>query len=167
MLFGFIIEYLSFLGVRALRSTKLRILNVPVRNVEKLSWVCKLVDIFVLYWIWIHCFIVFSPGPRGLSEHLRKEHNVTTKPRIICPHCPTEFSTNYKLKLHILTSHTADEEKPFRCLTCGKGFALKLRLDEHTWGVHTKEKPYVCKWVLSIQFSNSAKLCYYTTPRNI
>ena len=66
----------------------------------------------------------------------------------MCPYCPTDFLTNYKLKLHILSAHTADEEKPFRCKDCGKGFALKIRLDEHIMSVHTKEKPYICKYGL-------------------
>lgn len=70
-------------------------------------------------------------------------------PRVHCPHCPKDFPDNYHMNLHIRSIHLADEDKPHRCDLCGKGFATKFKVKEHVISVHTKEKPYVCKYVFT------------------
>ena len=49
------------------------------------------------------------------------------------------------LKLHIYTVHPTEDQKKFNCETCGKGFALKRRLRDHTM-IHTDEKSFLCRF---------------------
>ena len=48
------------------------------------------------------------------------------------------------LKLHILTIHTPDHLKPWRCSRCTKGFTEKGRLADHM-NVHLGIKPHNCE----------------------
>jgi hypothetical protein len=51
-----------------------------------------------------------------------------------CPHPGCNFSTCYSknnLRAHILAKHTPENERPFQCEKCGKGFAQKAGLIKH------------------------------------
>ena len=38
-----------------------------------------------------------------------------------------------------------NDQKRFKCELCGKGFATKQRLKDHT-NIHTGERPFMCKY---------------------
>ena len=102
----------------------------------------------------------------GKSAHIRKYHNGND---VRCPKCETTFNTYVGVMKHILNvhekkscticgqifgstsmtthikqAHTANEEKKFKCETCGKGFVANNALQDHI-NIHTGEKPHVCK----------------------
>ena len=44
-----------------------------------------------------------------------------------------------------MTMHQNEEDKPFRCSLCGKGFILKQKLKSHVLEVHMDERLFKCK----------------------
>ena len=50
-----------------------------------------------------------------------------------------------KMTYHIRSNHMSNEEKPYRCDVCGKGFVSRNTLDEHN-NIHTGAKPFKCKY---------------------
>ena len=57
-----------------------------------------------------------------------------------CPHC--DYSTTGPkngLIAHIHAKHTKDEDKPFQCKICQKGFAQKSNYHKHLQRVHNIE----------------------------
>ena len=62
-----------------------------------------------------------------------------------CIQCGKMFSGTKTLDNHIKSVHTANEDKPHICQTCGKGFNYKNTLADH-YNVHTGAKPYECKY---------------------
>ena len=81
-----------------------------------------------------------------LHEH-KKIHD-----KIPCTECGKLFGTN-RIKRHMQSAHTPDDQKKYRCDTCGKGFIENQRLSDHI-NVHTGEKPYKCKFCSSCFASN-------------
>ena len=71
-----------------------------------------------------------------LRDHKRRFH----KPYSPCPECGKFVK---RLTLHLETQHTKNEDKKWKCLTCGKGFADKYSLIEHEL-IHG-EKMYPCR----------------------
>ena len=63
-----------------------------------------------------------------------------------CPHCGLVLPKK-KINYHIRQIHTPDSEKPehLKCKICEKGFAEKIRLNDHM-NTHTGAKPYKCKY---------------------
>ena len=55
--------------------------------------------------------------------------------------CGTGFNCKFNLRRHIETTHL--KLKRYQCTLCGKGFASKQNLTEHTL-THTGEKPFEC-----------------------
>ena len=118
---------------------------------EYKEYVCKLCGKKVLF---------------GKSAHIKNYHNGND---IECPKCDKTFNTYVRAMSHILNihekkpcticgeifgstsmtrhiqqAHTANEEKKFKCETCGKGFVANNSLQDHI-NIHTGEKPHVCK----------------------
>ena len=50
-----------------------------------------------------------------------------------------------KMTYHMRSKHMSNEEKPYRCDVCGKGFVSRNTLDEHN-NIHTGAKPFKCKY---------------------
>ena len=71
-----------------------------------------------------------------LKIHKRRFH----RPYSPCPDCGKLVK---KMELHQKTQHTNNEDKKWKCSTCGKGFALKFALVEHE-RIHG-EKMFPCR----------------------
>ena len=124
---------------------------VMIDNKEYKEHVCKVCDKKILF---------------GKSAHIKKYH---TGNIIKCPKCNKSFNTfvramshirnihekkpcticgkiiqNNSMTTHIQQAHTANDEKKFKCETCGKGFVANNALQDHI-NTHTGEKPHVCK----------------------
>ena len=61
------------------------------------------------------------------------------------PQCGKEFGQGGPMNKHMRSQHTSNDEKKYRCGTCGKGFNNNASLQDHK-NVHTGEKPYKCKY---------------------
>ena len=72
-----------------------------------------------------------------VRKHIRQAHNNAEE----CEVCGKKVKN---LENHFLTVHGADENKRFRCETCGKGFVLKEKMIAHQV-VHSEERPFRCK----------------------
>ncbi|XP_039535544.1 zinc finger protein 1035 isoform X2 [Pimephales promelas] len=59
---------------------------------------------------------------------------------IICPICKKRFSSNSSLMEHHKKHH--EDQRPFKCLVCNKGFTKKRYLTQHQQ-IHN-ERPYKC-----------------------
>ena len=59
--------------------------------------------------------------------------------------CPQCGKTVKKLRLHMMAMHTNEEDKQYRCQDCGKGFALKSKLNQHAY-THLEVKPFKCRY---------------------
>eukprot|EP00095_Tigriopus_kingsejongensis_P001961 maker-scaffold594_size129171-snap-gene-0.22 protein:Tk01961 transcript:maker-scaffold594_size129171-snap-gene-0.22-mRNA-1 annotation:"zinc finger protein 184-like" len=65
-------------------------------------------------------------GYRSFSTHNRKHKGPWT-----CQACSSVFKDKPMLEKHVLRIHTSDNEKPFQCEVCGKGFIYQRGLDIH------------------------------------
>ena len=62
-----------------------------------------------------------------------------------CEHCGKPQRTPKMYQNHIISMHTPDELKPYKCQYCKKGFARSHQLKEHE-NIHTNLKPHKCKY---------------------
>jgi len=61
-----------------------------------------------------------------------------------------------KMKLHMRTAHTPDDQKKYQCPDCGKGFIDKRPLGIHRMNVHLKLQPYKCRYGCDIAYNDSS-----------
>ena len=76
---------------------------------------------------------------KRLKKHIKLVHE-----KAPCIHCG-ELICVFKMKLHIDSKHTSNEDKKHKCDICSKGFINITRLNEHK-NIHTGEKPFKCKF---------------------
>ena len=74
----------------------------------------------------------------ALKDHMRKHTN--EKPQQ-CMKCGRRFGRIQQLRMHIMTVHTDNVDKPFPCEQCGKSYSHKFRLHMH---MNCHNKPFVC-----------------------
>ena len=89
-------------------------------------------------WPCNQCEKVFTTKLR-LYRHVTTIHN--KKP---CPLCGQMFHAK-RMKVHMITNHSEDTNRPFNCEVCHKGFMYKQKLKIHM-NIHSGVKPYVCKY---------------------
>ena len=82
-------------------------------------------------------------GKQWLDVHALKKHKNTVHNASPCPYCAKIVK---KVKNHIFTTHTADTDLSLRCEQCGKGFFEKSRLEKHKMNVHTRSRPFKCRY---------------------
>ena len=78
---------------------------------------------------------------------LLNKHNKAVHEKAPCTECGKMIGVK-NMNTHIQAAHTPDNQKKYRCDTCGKGFIDSNRLSDHI-NVHTGEKPYKCKFCSS------------------
>ena len=87
------------------------------------------------------CDICSSEFPTlyGMEAHKKCVHE-----KLPCTECGKLVGVKH-MKRHKLSAHAPDDQKPFKCNRCGKGFITKMYLSDHI-NVHTGEKPYNCQY---------------------
>ena len=60
------------------------------------------------------------------------------------------------MKVHMTIFHTDNDDKPFKCSVCSKGYATKVTFLEHS-NIHTGERPYQCD-MCEKRFSSSGNM---------
>ena len=93
-----------------------------------------------------HCGKIYI-GRTNLKAHQKSTHN-----EMACAECGKIVKVG-KLLYHIQQYHTANENKKYKCPTCGRGFVNKQARDDHI-NVHTGEKPHKCKYCPATFASN-------------
>ena len=78
---------------------------------------------------------------------------VSHEDKTSCPECGLKVR---HLKLHIEQVHTPDDQKPFQCQDCGKGFVEKRVLEHHRMNVHLKLRPYNCRYGCDIAYNDTS-----------
>ena len=83
-------------------------------------------------------------GKLFTSLKMLNAHKKAVHEKVPCSECGKLFGVT-NIKGHMKSTHTPDDQKKFRCDTCGKGFINKQHFSEHL-NIHTGEKPFKCKF---------------------
>jgi len=100
-----------------------------------------------------HLAIVHGIGGKNLkcslcpkvfaTEYVLTKHFQSHTKSYTCDICGHASATAHKLKKHFQSKHTADEDKPFKCTQCPKGFTKASVLEEHM-NIHLNLRPHKC-----------------------
>ena len=88
-----------------------------------------------------------------LDAHHLKNHVRVHVEKTACPECGVKVR---KMKLHMRTAHTPDDQKKYQCPDCEKGFIDKRTLGIHRMNVHLKLQPYKCRYGCDIAYNDSS-----------
>ena len=83
----------------------------------------------------------------SLKQHIKNVHE-----KVPCTKCG-KLLTSKKMSDHMQSFHMSDNQKNYKCDTCGKGFGTRRSFEEHK-NIHTGEKPFKCKFC-SASFASS------------
>ncbi|XP_050091818.1 transcription factor grauzone-like [Anopheles aquasalis] len=81
-------------------------------------------------------------------RHAILEHIENHRGEIKCEICQKTYKTRRYLALHFAKSHGSEEDRPYKCATCGSSFPKRYLLRAHE-SLHVQEACPVCKKVLS------------------
>ena len=76
---------------------------------------------------------------KSLKEHIINCH----KEPVTCEVCGLNLRSPSLFRIHKFNHHTKDEDKPYRCEFCQKGFAGNYALQQHR-NTHTGDRPFKC-----------------------
>jgi len=88
------------------------------------------------------------PTPAGLTKHMK-----THDEKEPCPECGVRVRN---MSEHIKSAHTPDNQKPFQCQDCGKGFFRAQPLEQHRINIHLKTRPYNCRYGCNISYNDTS-----------
>ena len=77
----------------------------------------------------------------ALLRHMKLHNN---KSNFTCEHCGKICKTDETFKRHMIL-HLPNEDKPFKCSVCGKGFPTRTNLNIHSV-VHNSINQYICEY---------------------
>jgi uncharacterized Zn-finger protein len=78
--------------------------------------------------------------PNALLRHMKLHNN---KSNFTCEHCGKICKTDKTFKRHMIL-HLPNEDKPFKCNVCGKGFPTRNNLNRHSVELHNSINQYIC-----------------------
>ena len=120
-------------------------------------------------------------GASAISLQAHMKYNHSTDQELKCSYCDKTFLNRRKLNYHeqihiqqpcpicgkmvkkpkvlyhMRQNHTSNEDKPFKCDVCGKGFISKFHRDEHV-NIHTGAKPFKCKYCSTAAYASYGTL---------
>ena len=83
-------------------------------------------------------YVLFSERYQQSKDHYRRNKQTKTNRRL-CPHPGCGYGTYYSknnIRAHFLAKHTPENELPFQCTRCVKGFAQKAAMKLHMERYH-------------------------------
>ena len=86
----------------------------------------------------------YSNKCKPINIAIAYEHIVSVHEKMPCSTCGEMFSDK-RMRRHVMSKHTSNDEKPFKCTLCPKGFLTKTTLIEHV-NTHTGERPNICSF---------------------
>lgn len=90
-----------------------------------------------------HCNRWFK-AEMSMKDHVYKFHSdPTTQIRFKCDQCPYESVSKNNFNLHKWV-HVPDNQRPFQCDFCGKGFSQRAVMLTHRKRIHLGIKPAQC-----------------------
>ena len=99
-------------------------------------------------------------NPAKLNDHIKREHE-----KVPCIHCGKLIGV-WKMRVHVVSKHTSDEDKKYKCDVCPKGFNDICNFRDHK-NVHTGEKPHKCKFCSRCFASRGTKETHQKTHLGI
>ena len=92
-------------------------------------------------------------GKLFIEAHALKAHLRCHQEKMPCPECGLKVRN---LDVHIKEVHTPDDQKPYQCQDCGKGFIDLTKLEKHKMNVHLKLRPYNCRYGCDIAYNDTS-----------